>query len=645
MLLRKLLRIVPLLVFALSPARAQRDDPAPDEPSYSEEETPPLSPDPHVKNEVKTLLKNEGYRFCTDADYRLFEAEKSDICPKLSSLEGRCPQLAAACSRPSWEADLTLDTDESWFDWSLLSFDSSKLAALFKLIFWTALGIGAFLLLRALVRQAKQWREERTLEQKYAPSVLIETSDNGSEELRAQVLLQMAKAELERNNVTESLHLTYRATIRALCDAEWVKPHRSKTSGDYLRHLRRIESADATLPVSEVKVHLLELDRERFRTAPRQESARGLLEQATQLSLRLTQVGAVLLGFLALGCDLSNVPEPPHQPMAPRGGQLFEDLMRSRTGSVTRRMERVTEVPEGTTSVVSMNAPLRKLEWNTLEDWTSRGGHLVVAAPNPEFSSVFDLRVATEECSEPLLAPNLSLETFGGTRRLPGDPGSVTLARCGKLPFAQSQAYGDGWLTIIADASFFDNIHLAASDNATLALHLIGYLGEKVEYLGPFTGQGAQHPLQSVARAGFSFWVMHVLLLGLIYAWSQGKRFGTPLDPPEEKRRAFSEHARALSLKYEQSGASGWALRSYAEWVLDTLRRRTPSTRSDLKSLTRAVSSSPEEAARLLQTITTARRADELGETTKEHISTFLKLKSAVLGISEVSRRSRNNKE
>lgn len=642
---RTLSWLFPLLLLATSPAKGQRDDASPDEPSYFEQEDQSLSPDVALAGEVKTLLTSDGYRFCNDPEYRLFEAEKTDICDQLGTFEDRCPKLAAACSRPPWEDEMRLDADESWFDWSFLNFDAGPLAVFFKLLFWTALAIGGFLLLRALVRQAKQWREERTIETKYAPTALAETPEEGGEELRSQVLFQMARAELARHNTAESLHLTYRATIRALCDAEWVKPHRSKTSGDYVRHLRQLEFTDRTLLVGEMKTHLLSLDRERFRKAPREQQAQGLLDQATELALRLSQTAAFLLVFLALGCDFSSIPEPPNQPRAPRGQQLFEDLIRSRAGSVTRRMERVTEIPDGTTTVVSIDAALRSLEWSTIEDWTNSGGHLVVASPNPEFSSVFKFNVQTEECSAPLTAPNLTLATFGKLRHLTGELDAAALARCGKLPFAQTRAYGEGWITIIADAAFFDNVHLAAADNATLALHLVGYLGEKVEYLGPFTGQGAQHPLQSVARAGFGFWVLHVLLLGILYVWSRGKRFGTPLDPPEEWRRSFSEHARALSLKYEQAGASGWALRSYAEWVLDTLRKRAPSTRGDLKSLTRAVSSNQQEAARLLQALTTARRADELGETRKEHISTFLRLKSAILGLSEVSRVSKDNKE
>lgn len=639
------LRIATLILSFVVEAAGQRDEPPVDEAPYSEEPLATLSPDPELTGDVEALLEDEGYRFCNDPKYRLFAAEKSVICHQLSSLESRCPKLAAACSRPAWEEDMTIESDESWFDWSFLDFDSRPLAALFKLVFWAALAIGGFLLLRALFRQAKQWREERTLEQSYAPAALTETPVEAAEELRSQVLFQMARAELEQKNITLSLHLTYRATIRAMCDAEWVKPHRSKTSGDYLHYLRKIEAADPTLPVSELKTHLLELDRERFRDGPRPERARDLLARAIELSLRLTQVSAFLLGFLALGCDFTNVPEPPEEPQAPRGFQLLEDLMRQRAGSVTRRLTRVTEIEDGTTTVVSLDAQLRTLEWDTLEAWTSRGGHLVVAAPSPEFASAFDVAVRTEECSAPLAAPELSLKSFGPSRYLISDGGTTTLARCGQHPFAESSAYGDGWLTVVADAAFFNNIHLAAADNSALAFHLLGNLGEHVEYLGPFTGQGAQHPLQSVARAGFTWWVVHVLLLGTLYAWSRGKRFGSPVDPPETTRRAFSEHARALSLKYEQSGASGWALRNYAEWVLDTLRRRAPSTRGDLKSLARAVSSNKQEALRLVQALTTARRADELSETHKEHLSTFLRLKSAILGISEVSRRSKNSKE
>src|SRR5690606_15303721 len=138
------------------------------------------------------------------------------------------------------------------------------------------------------------------------------------------------------------------------------------------------------------------------------------------------------------------------------------------------------------------------------------------------------------------------------------------------------------------DDALFDNISLAAEDNATLALHLVGWLGQHVEYLGSWTGQGAFHPLQSIVRAGIGWWIVHVLLLGAAYAWSYGRRFGSPTDPLEMKRRAFTEHAGALAFKYEKARASGWALRNYAEWVYESLRRRAPSTKVDLKSLTRA---------------------------------------------------------
>lgn len=639
------LTITSVLVVLSSFATAAATDPNDSISPVATDDDYVLISDTTISSEVDTLLSDPEYRFCQDPKYRLFAAEKQDICHQLPVFEGRCPKLAAACARPTWEEDMKIDTDESWFDWSFLDFDGRWIAGLFKVIFWAALAIGAFILLRALLRQARRWKEEQELERDNAPAPTAQAKEEALEELRAQVLLQMAREELEKNNVTEALHLTYRATVRSLCDAEWVKPHRSKTSGDYLHQLRKIESAGSTLPVSEVKAHLLALDRERFRAGPRPESARGLLEKAAGLAGQLSQVGVVLLGLWAVGCDLSALPEPPHQPHGPRGRQLFEDLLRARTLSVSRRMERVTEVPEGTSAIIALDASLRKLEWTTVEDWTHQGGHLVVAGPDRVFSSVFELDVQTEPCNAPIVAPELTLVSFGSSHFLQGLDNENPLARCGQQPFATSLSYGQGWITVVADASLFDNVSLAARDNATLALHLAGELGPHVEYLGPWTGQGAHHPLQSIARAGFSWWVAHVLLFGILWAFSRGKRFGTPSDPPEERRRSFSEHARALSLKYEQAGASGWALRNYAEWVVDTLRRRAPSTRGDLKSLSKAVSTNQRDAAHLLQALTTARRADELGETRKSHISTFLRLKSALLGLSEVSRRSKTNKE
>lgn len=219
------------------------------------------------------------------------------------------------------------------------------------------------------------------------------------------------------------------------------------------------------------------------------------------------------------------------------------------------------------------------------------------------------------------------------------------LAKCGQRTYATTIRWDQGWLTVIADTTLFQNGNLAAADNATLAFHLVGNVEGHVEFLGPWTGRGSQNPIQSIARAGFGWWVLHVLLLGLLFAWSAGKRMVPPIDPREAPRRAFSEHARALSRRYEKARASGWALQHYAEWVFDTLRKRAPSTRPDMKSITRAVSTSDKEANRLREALTTARRAHELGDSTKEHMATFRRLESALLGTGEVSRKRRKARD
>src|SRR5690606_19792056 len=115
------------------------------------------------------------------------------------------------------------------------------------------------------------------------------------------------------------------------------------------------------------------------------------------------------------------------------------------------------------------------------------------------------LGLEAKPCSGPWVAADLSLTRFGESAALVGESGGTTLAHCGNDVFAFSTNYEAGYLTVVADDALFDNVSLAAGDNATLALHLVGWLGEHVEYLGPWTGQGAFHPLQSIGRAGFGW--------------------------------------------------------------------------------------------------------------------------------------------
>src|SRR5690606_27238008 len=120
-----------------------------------------LTRDAAIQEEVATLLRDDGYRFCYDEKYRLFQAEKEAVCHQLEAFDGRCPELAAACQRPSWEEDMKVEPDSSWVDWSFFNFDTSWMAAIFRLLFWSSLVIGAAILLRALIRNARNWKSER----------------------------------------------------------------------------------------------------------------------------------------------------------------------------------------------------------------------------------------------------------------------------------------------------------------------------------------------------------------------------------------------------------------------------------------------------------------------------------------------------
>lgn len=616
---------------------------------------------PFFEKEVRDHLQDGRYRFCQDPNYRFFRAEKESLCSQVEAFEQNCPTLRNACQRPPWEEEFKTETDES-SGWNLNGLGLDFVGVILKILFWLTMGLVVAYIARALIRRAQLWREELASETAPTPaSPLKERQDNFPEELRTHVLLTLARASLDSGKITEALHLTYRATIRALADAEWVKPHRSKTSGDYLRSLRErgpltptrwdesdapqgVPGAQSDLSLDRVTMHLRDLDRERFRGGPRPEKASSLLAQAEVLASRLSPL-LIFLALLLSGCDRFNAPQSPHEPYGPRGNQLFEDLLRAQAPSLHRRLQRVLEVPEEASTVVAVGAKLRPLEWKTLNNWVSGGGHLVVAAPPSQFLDEFGQEFGTSPCEGTLTAPGIVPVKTDETRAFKSDTSGEILARCADKPFASTVEWNDGWVTVIADDHLFQNVSLAASHNASLVFHLLGNLDGHVEYLGPFTGRGSQNPLESITRAGFGWWVFQLLLLIVIYAWSRGKRLTSPVDPSGSTRRAFSEHARALSRMYERAGASGWALRHYSEWVYDTLRRRAPSTRSDMKSLTRAVSGSEQEANKLREALTIGRRADELGETEAQHHATFRRLKSAILGVSEVSHKKTSKKD
>lgn len=605
----------------------------------------PIHPDANLSQETREILANPQYRFCQDKDYRFFRQERQNLCPDLEAFEERCPALKIACARPAWEDELEQPPDLSAFSW-LGKLPWALFSEILRVLFWIGFALGALLLVVLLVRRAKLALDR---EPKGAVSGPIKT-ESSPDLLRHSPEEWLKKAEhaLSEGQLSLSLHYAYCGLVRSLGDAQRVRVHPSHTTGDYLASLLAPKSAktraDAALDVDldadadltaepssrEATECLRAIDGERFGPHPSHDRTKLLLEKVEKWVSRRSSVVALMLGLNLLGCSDSSVPESPELPHGPKGTALYEQLLNSRAGSFKRRVLSVLDLPADTSTVISLGAQLKSVEWTVVRNFVLEGGHLLVSRPDETFAKVFDLNVETNPCTGPLSAPDLSLRQLPNLSTFVADPAARVLVHCGHGVVAFELEFGQGKVVLVSDSALFENAALAAKDHAALALALSGDLFAHVEYLGPFTGRGARTPLESVFASGFSWWVLHLLVLLGLFALSRGRHFGRPVDPPRTHRRAFVEHALALSQKYQQSRSSAFALQHYAEWTLETLRRRLASSGSDLRSLCRALTQNQREAAALFSVLTTARKADDLGADLKTHLKQFEQLNVAL---------------
>jgi hypothetical protein len=98
--------------------------------------------------------------------------------------------------------------------------------------------------------------------------------------------------------------------------------------------------------------------------------------------------------------------------------------------------------------------------------------------------------------------------------------------------------------------------------------------GRRVEIAGELTGLVSTSPLTSVQRGRLAPALLQLSLLVLLFFVYKGAHFGRPVDPVLARRRAFSEHARAIGLQYARGRAARHALAVYGGYALERMRER-----------------------------------------------------------------------
>ena len=537
------------------------------------------------------LLADPKYRFCNDADYRLFESQKSDFCSTAEESAAVCPGLLAACGRPAWDEKKTKKSDGWSMQWA------RWLAPLVQVLFWAALAMGLGFLLwnawKVARSQAPDFSDETKPRVPSGVETPLEVHGLG---LTREQLMQLAQQAASAERYKEALLHLYRATLQGLSDLGWVRLRESATCGDYSRLMRRRLNLDepssigSTDDVERAISHLRALERERFAHQERPAETLDLLERTHALLRRFSGALVILLGFLSQGCGGNGSIELPDSPASPGGTLLFEELIGRHAESSQRRFRRVESVDDETTAVVVMAVDLSEPEWKVLSSWVGEGGALVVVDPPQGFAETFETKVSTKRCEGELLTAGQEVSGKADWFAFEEIDSDEDYFLCGELPVILGMEWGRGWVTLIASHELLQNARLAEADHASLVMDTLMVDDAHVELLGPWTGRGATSPLQSMIKGQFAWWVLHVLLFFVVAAWGLGRRFGRPSDPPRTHRRAFREHALALAAQYQRVGAHGFALHRFAEWSSEQLRRSGASGMKLRKQLEREFS-------------------------------------------------------
>jgi hypothetical protein len=154
------------------------------------------------------------------------------------------------------------------------------------------------------------------------------------------------------------------------------------------------------------------------------------------------------------------------------------------------------------------------------------------------------------------------------------DPGGVAVHAAGPeaAPRLLVFPYGQGRVTLLADASFLGNRLLGEADHARFSWDLVTATGVPAgvwitdwRRAVPLTALAARRAWPALVAGG-------VLLLA--WAWSRGTRFGPLLPPAAPQRRSLLEHVRASGDFLWRRGCGGELLAAARTALLRRLELR-----------------------------------------------------------------------
>ena len=471
------------------------------------------------------------------------------------------------------------------------------MSGLAQLTFFLLLAVGLGLLVWMIVKSRLAGRDEADLEGPSGdePAAAPARVVSRIVETDVERLLSAARQAAGQGDYDRAIAHAYAATLRRLEGDGLVDVHPAHTNVDYLRAL-------SDRPELESAVRAIVQDVERVQFGATAASA-SLFESLLARVLPLTARSALLL-VPALAATLASPAAASAADLggsltSPSGSQGVVELLRQRDIEVSYRLEELSTITDdvGVLVVLPGGAP-EDGEWDSLIEWVTNGGTLVLAGELPSDDRV-GIRHLEDHSGRARLTGAWRFESMLEGLDLQVPSGEAIVVDSGGLEalpmlvregsneplYGVHGSLGRGEIIALADDHLFTNIALAVGDNGEAVARILKGRGS-VQICNRWTGAAARSPFESVHRARLTPLIAQLLvLLALLFLW-KGIAFGRLRDPADKTRRRFADHVRAVGLQYARARASAHALGVYARWALERLRERVPRGRqSDLDEL------------------------------------------------------------
>ena len=572
---------------------------------------PVTEPPPH--KDVAPLVKQvfeQPFPFCKNAKYPLTPDEHK-WCALLAKDDPRCPDLAKACGLGA-TAKFEGTKDARRRDARPWQAPVSPLGI--RIILWALLAAGVGFIIYQIVQHAiAQGPIDRDRPRDEPQAVIDHAAASAARQIETDVerLLASARAAAAAGDFRRAIDDAYAALLRKLEGNGVVRVEPHQTNGDHVRDVGR--KLPAMRPRMQAVVATVE--GVQFGGEPAEEVRyRSVL--ASVLSLLGERIAGVLpllalstLIALAGGCGLDR----DQWDRSPSGRAGVVDLLTRYGFDARERLLPLTKVDATVAELVILPAAsVEHDDWVALGDWAAQGGTLIIAGGDRELPEWIGITVVGDKAaakptsssqpaappmSTPALAPDrLEVPEEQGNRlprlaaSVPADHHVIAAARVtsepddvapaailvrGKSVYALERSYeGGGGAIVLADDRLFTNASLLVGDNARLMVELVRTGGRRVEIAGELTGLVSTSPLTSVQRGRLAPALLQLSLLVLLFFVYKGAHFGRPVDPVLSRRRAFSEHARAIGLQYARGRAARHALAVYGGYALERMRER-----------------------------------------------------------------------